>query len=463
MVKKILGLMIAVALMFSVFAGCSSTGGKNAASNQKAEDKGKVTASAVEEKKEEVKKEEVKKEEKKEPVKIKFMQNSANGGKEETLKSMIEDFQKKNPDVVVESEIVPWKDYFTKLNIVISSGSSAPDVFELGYENFGQYAAKGLLKELDEAIAKDKDFKPESIKKLAYDAYKFNGKQMGVCTDFSAVVLYYNKDLFDSKKVAYPQGNWTWKDELEAAKKLTDEGKGIWGSVSPLQAYEFYKTIAQNNGSIWGSDGKSVTVNSKECVDALQWMLDKSMKYKISPRFSSDIYTQPDADVNAFAAGKVAMLRTGIWNMVRFTKDAKFKWDIALEPGNTKPAHHFFSNGLVTSKDSKNVEAAWKFIKYMAIDPYVISQRIEKDWNVPVVNNDAIMTAYFKKTPPESKKVVTDTLDSLVLPPLGPIPDKWNEMTKILGDELDKAKFGKQSVQKSLDSAKEKIEKLVQK
>ena len=60
-----------------------------------------------------------------------------------------------------------------------------------------------------------------------------------------------------------------------------------------------------------------------------------------------------------------------------------FKWDIALEPGNTKKAHHFFADGLVVSDKTKNAEAAWKFIKFMSSDPSVVSKRIEKGWSAP--------------------------------------------------------------------------------
>lgn len=431
MFKKTIALLLTAIMVMSFAAGCGSSGSTSNDSSSK-------------------------------QVTLKYLEFNASGGQEETLKSMIADFEKKNPGIKIDVEVVAYANYYTKLNTLLNAGSDAPDLFEVGYENFPEYASKGLLLDLTDTIARDTSFQPDSLKKLAYDAYKYDNKQMGICTDFSACVLFYNKDLFDAKNVAYPTADWTWKDELAAAQKLNDPAKGIWGTVSPLQAYEFYKTIAQNGGSFWGSDGKTLTINSKENVDALQWMLDKSSKYKVQPQFTSDLYTQPNADLSAFKAGKIAMFRSGTWNFGDFATNCKFKWDIALEPGNTQKAHHFFSNATVASKSTKYPEAAWKFMKYMAEDPFVISTRISKGWSVPVVNDDAIMDAYYKQTPPDSKKVVTETLDSLVLPPLGPIPDKWGDVQKILNDDLDKAKFGKLGAQQALDDAQQKIEKLVQ-
>ncbi|HHV98947.1 MAG TPA: sugar ABC transporter substrate-binding protein [Clostridiaceae bacterium] len=452
MVKRIFALILALLMVTALFVGCGSDKNEKATNDsEKVVEENKSDTPDTQPKEKEA-----------EPVTIKFIQNSANGGREDVLKSMIDNFQTKYSNITVDYEIIPWNDYYTKLNTVLSAGAEAPDVFEVGYENFAQYASKGLLKDITDIVASDSEFKTENMKKLAFDAYKFDGKQMGICTDFTGCIMYYNKDLFDSKGLEYPNENWTWEDELEAAKKLTDESKGIWGTVSPLQVYEFYKTIAQNGGSVWGTDGKTVTVNSKECVEALQWMIDKSYKYKVQPPFTSDIYTQPDADWRAFEEGKIAMLRNGTWQFGEFEKNAKCNWDIVLEPGNTQKAHHFFSNGLAMYKNSEKGNAAWTFMKYMAIDPFVVNTRIEENWNIPVLNDDNVMSAYYKKTPPESKKVATDLLDSLVLPPLGPIPEKWAELQQVLGEELEKAKYGKVTAQEALDAAKEKIEKLLQ-
>ncbi|MFC5530595.1 ABC transporter substrate-binding protein [Cohnella yongneupensis] len=395
-----------------------------------------------------------------EPVTIKLLTYTANG-QEDTLKAMVEAYQAANQNVTVDYEVVPYADYDTKLNTLIAS-NSAPDVFEVGYENFRKYAAKDLLLDLTPSIQADSSFNPAIYKKLAYDAFNYEGKQMGVTESFSDVVLFYNKDLFDAKGLAYPDASWTWKEELDAAQKLTDADAGVWGTYAPIQFYEFYKTVAQNGGGLFDASGKP-TINSKANVDALQWMIDKASKYKVSPALNDDTFNQPDADLNAFAAGKIAMARFGIWNFSRFATDAKFNWDIALEPGNTQKAHHFFADGLVASKDTKHAEAVWSFLKFFTSDAASVSKRVAAGWSVPAVADDAVMNEYFKVTPPASKKVVVEALDSLVLPPVGPQPEKWGELTAAVGEELDKAKLGRSSVQEALDAAQKKVEELLAK
>ncbi|MCX7771578.1 MAG: sugar ABC transporter substrate-binding protein [Clostridia bacterium] len=446
MFKRSLVLVIAVLLVVTMMAGCGQKA--NPVTTPTASDSTSPSQSSTPSATPEA-----------EPATINFIQNSANGGHEDDLKAMLDDFMKKNPDITVKYEIIPWVEYYTKLNIVLSSGEGTPDVFEVGYENFAQYAMNDQLYNLNDVIAADKDFDPDSIKKTLFDAYKYDGKQLGVPVANNGCIMYYNKDLFDAKGVSYPTPEWTWQDELAAAQKLTDESQGIWGTVAPIQTYEFYKTAAQNGGTFW--DGKTCTINSKANVDALTWMIEKSTKYKVQAPVTSDIMTQSDADTNAFISGKVAMLRGGIWQIGRLAQEATFKWDVMVEPGNVAKAHNSFVEGLAVSKTTKYPEAAWKLMKYLATDKDAVSIRIAKGWNIPVVNDDSIMAAYYAVTPPESRKYVAALNDSSVMPPLGPIPQSWGDLVSIVNEEIDKAKNGVLTPQAAMDEAKTRLEKLV--
>jgi len=453
MVKRLIVFLLVAFLLVTVFAGCAAgketEGSKEPAGEESSAKTTNETKNTTEEKS------------KDEKVTIKLMQYTSFGGQEKTLDAMLQEFMKRNPNIKVKYEVVGWRNYYQKLNMVRNS-PNGPDVFELGYENFMQYAPyEGVLTDLTDIIKNDKDFKPEIFKKLAFDAFNIDGKQLGVCSNFSNVILYYNKDLFDANNVKYPDASWTWKDELEAAKKITDPAKGILGTHAPIQFYEFYKTIAQNGGSIWSKDNKSVTINSKECVEALQWMLDKGYKYKVDALPNDETWDQADHDLSQFVAGKLGMMRAGVWSLGRITESAKFNWDIALEPGNTQKAHHVFVDGLAVAGSTKYPEAAWKLVKFLSSDPFVVKMKVEKGWGLSAVNDPESMAAFLKATPPSSKQVVIDALDYPVLPPVGPIPQRWNEFTALVGAELTNAKLGKKDAQTALNDAKTGIEELL--
>ena len=436
--KKSLAVLLILGILTFIFVGCSNT--KKTDTN----DKTKEVVLNNDKEKKDVKK----------PIVIKYMTFSASPDHLKDLDKMIAAFEKENTDIKVEYETYAWGDYFTKLQTLVASGT-APDTFELNYENFVTYASKGALYNMEDMISADKDFDPSVFNKTALNAFKYKGSQYGLVESFSNVVMFYNKDLFDKAGVGYPQDSWTWKDELKAAQKLTNIDTGVWGTYAPIQFWEFYKTIEQNGGKIFNDDKSKVVIDSKENIETLQWMIDKIEKYKVTP---SDIQMSGQSDGDLFKAGKIAMLRSGIWMFDAF-KDTEFEWDIALEPGNTQKAHHFFSNGVAISKDTKNAEAAWKWIKFFTSNQEAAKIRVDSSWELPALTDKALLKTYLDKSHPESRDVVFRALDSLVLPP---VIGNWNELTDIVGKELDKAKLGVKTAEEALKDAKTAIENIIE-
>lgn len=422
MFKKSLSILMVLVLALSIFVGCQK---KGAVDTEKTSD---------------------------EKVTVKYYTFSAGPDHIEDLEKMIAGFEKENPNINVEYTILSWDDYFTKLQTLIASGT-APDTFELNYETFVTYASKGVLLDLSDYINND-NFDVNIYNQKALDAFKLDEKQFGLVESFSNVVLFYNKNLFDEAGIAYPDASWDWNKELEAAQKLTNKEKGIWGTYAPIQFWEFYKTIEQNGGKIFNEDKTEVVINSKNNVETLQWMIDKSNKYGVNPS-DADMSGQSDGDL--FKSGKIAMLRTGIWMFDSF-KDVDFDWDIALEPGNTQKAHHFFSNGVAINKKTENPEASWKWIKYLTSSEEAAKIRVDSSWELPAIEDEAILQGYLEKDSPESREVVFDALDTLVVPP---VIENWNELTDVVGKELDKAKIGEKTPQEALDAAKAAIEELI--
>jgi len=389
-----------------------------------------------------------------EPVTVKYMTFSAAPDHIADLEAMIAAFEKENPGIKVDYETVGWDDYFTKLQTQVASKTEA-DTFELNYENFVTYASKNALYDMDALMAQDTAFDPSVFNETALNAFQLDGKQYGLVESFSNVVMFYNKDLFDAAGLAYPDASWTWQDELAAAQKLTDADAGVWGTFAPIQFWEFYKTIEQNGGKIFNEDKTEVLIDSKENVETLTWMIDKINKYNVTP---NDAKMSGQSDGDMFKAGKIAMLRSGIWMFGSFA-DADFNWDIALEPGNTQKAHHFFSNGVAISKNTKNPEAAWEWVKFYTSSQEAAEIRVASSWELPALTDETLLAAYLEQSPPESREVVFEALNTLVVPP---VIESWNELTDIVGQELEQAKLGQKTPEQALQDAKVALEQLIQ-
>ena len=377
---------------------------------------------------------------------VKYMTFSAAPDYIAQLDQTVAAFEAAHPDIDVQYETAAYNDYFTKLQTVIAAGQ-APDAFELNYENFVAFANKGVLADLAPLISADSGFSTAIYNPTALAAFSQDGKQYGLVESFSNVVLFYNKDLFDKAGVAYPTADWTWKDELAAAQKLTDPANGVWGDFAPIQFWEFYKTIAQNGGSIFNADKSEVTIDSPQNVETLQWMVDKVAKYHVTPT-DAEMAGQGDGDL--FKAGKIAMLRTGIWMFGDFLANASFNWDIALEPGNTAKAHHFFANGVAVSATSANQQAAYEWIKFLTSSKEAVAIRIKAGWELPAVSDPAYVQGYLDQPKPESREVVFQALDTAVTPP---VINNWNQLTDVVGKELEAAKLGQKTPQQALTDA----------
>lgn len=389
-----------------------------------------------------------------EDVTLKYMTFSAAPNYLKELAATIAAFEAEHPGIKVEYETAAWDAYFTKLQTVVAA-KQAPDAFELNFENFVTYAGKGALADLTPLIAADTGFSTTVYNPTALAAFAQDGKQYGLVESFSNVVLFYNKDLFDAAGVAYPTADWTWTQELEAAQKLTNAGAGVWGDFAPIQFWEFYKTIAQNGGAILSPDKKTVTIDSPQNIEALQWMIDKVSTYKVTP---SDVEMAGQSSEDLFKAGKIAMLRTGIWLLGDFAANAKFKWDIALEPGKTNKAHHFFANGVAVSANSAHPAEAYQWIKFLTSSKAAVDLRIAAGWELPAVSDAAAVQGYLDQPIPESREVVFQALDTAVVPP---VIGNWNQLTDAVGKELEAAKLGQKTPEQALKDAKVAIEALL--
>jgi multiple sugar transport system substrate-binding protein len=366
----------------------------------------------------------------------------------EDLDKMVALFEAANPGIKVKVETAPYADYFTELQTRIAGGD-APDTFELNFENFVTYASKGTLLDLTSAVDAETAarYYPEALK-----AFQLDGTQYGLPASFSDVVLFYNKDMFDAAGVEYPTSDWTWAEERAAAEKLTSADKGVWGQYAPISFHEFYKTAAQNGCSFFGEDG-SVTVNQPKCVEALQYMVDAQTN-GLQPS-EADMAGVSDGDM--FMQGQIGMLTTGIWMFTAF-QDAPFKWDIAVEPGNTQKASHFFSNAAVVSKDTKNAEAAAKWVAFLTSDSEVAKVRVAASWELPALQDESLFQDYLALTPPDNREAVFESLDAIVTPP---VIEKQQQMQDAVQAVLDQVKAGQMTPQEALDKAKTDIEALM--
>lgn len=383
-------------------------------------------------------------------VTIDFLNFSSSGDNEVHLEKMREIFEAQNPNIKVNIQTIGYGDYFVRLMTSVVAGT-APDAFELNFENFAAYAMKGTIMPLEELMEKT-GFDTSVSDPNALAAFRSDGKQYGLPFSFSNVIVLYNKDLFDQANVPYPNSDWTWADQLDAAIKIRALGEDIFGIFQPIQFHEFYKVVRQNGGRLFNADMTKFTVNTPENVETLQYMVDRVQKYNVMP---TEEQLSGMGDWDLFAAGRLGMLVTGSWAFPYMMENCDFDWDIAVEPGNTAKATHFFANGLVINKDTDKAEAAFEWIKFLSTSKEAAEIRVQAGWELPAVTHQEILDLYAATTPPESKLVIFESLQYLVTPP---VIEQFGELSDILGRHLGDARDGFVTPQEALDAAQAELE-----
>lgn len=277
------------------------------------------------------------------------------------MKKIADEFMKENEDIKVKIQVIPWDQYWTKLE-ASANGETLPDVFWMHGSEADRYMEAGTLLDISDSYKKVEGNFPNDLVKL----YSNDGKNYGIPKDISTVGLWYNKKLFDEKGIEYPNNTWDWIKLKEVAKQLTDSDKGVYGFAAPNDTeVGYYSVIFQNEGKVISDNKKKSELDSEATQEALQWWVDFSLKDKTSPTAAQIA----ENDVRSlFTSGKVAMIFDGSWMFGEFSsnEDVKNNCDVAVLPKGKIQATVY--NGLANSVSAytKNKDAAVKFVEFLS-------------------------------------------------------------------------------------------------
>ena len=379
-----------------------------------------------------------------EPVTITYCNFNSSGGNEETLAKMVAAFEAEYPNIKIEVETIGYDDYFTQMQTRVAGGT-APDCYELNIENFAAYANKGLLAEITGVDV-------SGLNDTALNAFNVDGKQYGLPESFSNVVLIYNKGLFDQAGVDYPTDDWTQADLQNAAEKIRALGDDIYGIWQPITYNEFFKVVAQYGGALLNEDKTAFTINSPENLEAAQTLIDRVLVSNVQP---NAVQQGGMGDWDMFMSGRLGMIPTGIWAFQTFTDGCDFAWDIAVEPGSTQKATHFFSNCVVMNPETEHPQEVATWLAWLASSTASADIRLEADWDLPALKDLDALSSYLEITPPDNREAVFESLNYLVLPP---VIEDYALMSDIITQKLAAAADGTITAQEALDQAQAECE-----
>lgn len=337
------------------------------------------------------------------------------------MKEIAEKYKEKT-GVTVQIEETTFKEHFTKLETQ-AQGDVMPDVFIMNGPNLIKYASNGIIEPVEDHL-KDLDINKENYPKALQDLYTYDGKLYTIPKDVDVTALFYNKELFDEAGVEYPTSEWTWDDYVKAAEKLTNKEKGIWGTCAiPTNQEGFYNTIHQNGGYVISEDKTKSGYGEPEAIESIKNWVDL-----IKKGYSPDLATMVDTGTkDLFKAGKVAMVYAGSWRIPEFSEDEniKDKYDIQVLPKIKERLTVMHGLSYAISKNSKNMDEAIKFVKFLASDE-VNNIWAEKGTVIPANLN--VLETWKKSHIDKNLGAVADQLNYDTVPyPVSADTAVWNQ------------------------------------
>ena len=272
--------------------------------------------------------------------------------------------------------------YDTDLATKIGSGN-APDLFQLdASKRIPQYVSQGALAPLDTFVKQQKidltgTYWPQCVNELTYKGHVYGLPR--TCSNQS--LLFYNKEMFRAKGVAFPTNNWTYTDMAKAAQKLSGTYSLPHDQTSQLRfGMAFNTDDFRTQQFMWGWGGDWLNSKLNQCTmtspaarAGLQFLHDIAYKYHGMPT-AAQASGLPDY-FGGFQKERYAMAFMGPWALnYAFGKKPggqsliNFDWGAVLTPQGPKSRQAVMaSTGLVISKHSSHKNAAFWLARFDSV------------------------------------------------------------------------------------------------
>ena len=191
---------------------------------------------------------------------------------QEATEQIIEQFESDNPGIRVETQYIPFNEYFEKVSISFGGGNP-PDVLWVDSTMTTSYGDQGLISSLEPYLTEEdkEDFYPAPREDMTYE-----GEVQSLPLHQSTEALVYIESVIEEAGVTPPtsyEDSWTWDEMVEAMHQVQDSGVQ-WG-LSPtygIGQYSVYPLVYSQGGSVYNQETNEFAgyLDSPETIDAVR-------------------------------------------------------------------------------------------------------------------------------------------------------------------------------------------------
>jgi len=273
--------------------------------------------------------------------------------------------------IEVGSEMIPEQQQRQKAVIEFNSGNPSFDVINFSYHvQKRQFAKNNWLNDLRTYIkdptlaAPDLHFDDFAKGGLNY-AMEPDGRVMSLPFNLDPWIIYWNKEIFAAKGVAYPT---SFAEIVNAAAKLNDPGKGISGFVG--------RGLKNANVPVWtsfllGYGGGFIDANGKLITDTPEAIESAKMYQTLMSKYAPSGVAgfNWNESQTLFLQGKAAMWLDGIGFAQPLEDPTKSRivgkvgYGV-MPPGPKAQVSALFADGIGMSSFSKRKGPAWLYLQW---------------------------------------------------------------------------------------------------
>lgn len=401
------------------------------------------------------------------------------------IQTMVDDFNSKNEDIVVEIERSTSDDNAAAIKGRFST-KSEPDIFYIDPGEISAFIRNGYILDLTDYINQDGGLEENDLWEYN-DLYRYNekgirdknGKLYGVIKDLSPdFMLFYNKSHIDeynrshpNNQLSYPSETipMTWYEYMELAKKMTIRNGNTFQRYGTVLNYvpikHLTEMIQQTGTSVFNKDYTGLNITNSQIdekmFEAFQFFYDLQVGSDAPSQYVASSLISPG---DMFRNGEVFSVFYGRWAVVAYDWDIK---DIGIAPppvyervNNNETDNYGVTSGTIgyaISSRTKYPAETYKFLEYCMTDGAEFMAEI--GFNVPG-NKTIAKSTFINVEDPDAKKLnelfvwylenythVIETSPYI----------SANKFDQIIYQELAKAYQGKQTLSAAIKVANGKI------
>lgn len=328
------------------------------------------------------------------------------GNDEPHLMAAIEEFEKENPNIKIEVETIPWKQFFEKVETMIAGGRM-PDLLYTPVLATGRYIELDLLLDITSSLTDEE--KNDYIQSAMITAEK-NGRIYGLPHFTDDIAIFYNKNYFEKAGVKVPSSldkTWTWEEFLNAAEKVKKVNKLKYGVTTGNDISQFLPFLYQNKATVLNETQTAAGINSQEGIEAIAWFkswFDRGLASKevfVGSENAEELFKQGQVPMLVSFSGLISSLREQV-------KD--FEFGVTYMPKKETVANKLGGYNIVAFKNTKYPEEAIKFMKFIT-NPEQMAKFASAKGVVPTRKSAQNMVNYGDMQ--EGMKVIIDEINAV--------------------------------------------------